>query len=55
MEETWWMIAGDVAMLIAKALAQTAAATMVAILVISWCLLVLLLTGRFPWMVRKYL
>jgi hypothetical protein len=54
MEETWWMIAGDVAQLIAKAFAQTAAATMVAILVISWCLLVLVVTGRLPWMVRRY-
>lgn len=26
-----------------------------ALLIVVWCLLVLVLTGRLPWMVRKYL
>jgi len=48
--------------MVIEALAPVAAALLRAIgfvvwgaLIVSWCLLVLFLSGRFPWFVRKYL
>lgn len=44
----------DVAVPVGGLVLQLAGALLAAALVTAWCLLVLVLTGRLPWFVRKY-
>lgn len=39
----------------ARIILLAAGAVVMLALTLAWCLLVFLLTGRLPWMVRKYL
>lgn len=45
----------EVAVPLSRYALEAAAAVMAGLLVVAWCLLVLILTGRLPWFVRKYL
>lgn len=52
--ETVRLVVGEVARPLASWAAMVIGLTMCGLALTTWCLLVLLLTGRLPWMVRKY-
>lgn len=52
--ETARLVVAEVARPLASGTAMVIGYMMCALVLTMWCLLVLLLTGRLPWMVRKY-